>query len=161
MHEADGIFFEELNSNPAEFLFEFFRPGAASMPPISPAAAASLRNLQVSRLEANIGLLRRKQEEFNRKIDEYVQGLRGLIQSLADPAEPGSDPPQRGGGTQVACLGCGSVRLFSDIQVISRHEPAPSTPGPIGLMVEQCGCLKKGTFRCPTCGDQHLSVREK
>jgi len=161
MQETDGIFFEELDSNAAEFLSELFRPGSASRLAVSPAAAVSLRNLQVSRLEANIGFLRTKQAEFNRKIDEYVQGLRALIQSLADPAQPENDPPAKGGGTQVACLGCGSLKLFSDIQVISRQESPDSSPGPIGVIVDQGGQLRKGNFRCPTCGDQHLSIREK
>jgi len=158
--DAGGIFFEELSSSPAEFLSELSRPGNSTR--ISPAAAAALRDHQVSRLEANIGILRKKQEEFNRKLEEYVQGVRALIQSLNSPLErEGETPEGIRGGTQVSCLGCGAVKVFKDIRLITGQDSPDSIPRPTELIVDRGGTIKKGIFHCPTCGHQHLLIREK
>ena len=157
MDSASGIFFEELTANPADLLFELTRPEYATRKTMSPATAEFLRNQQALRLEGNIASLRKKQEEFNRKMEEYIQSLRSLINSLTPPAD--GVAKSRPGGTHVSCLGCGSIKVFSDIQVISSLGLPVSVPRPLELIVATGETIKKGIFHCPTCGNSHLIVR--
>jgi len=73
-----------------------------SGPALGAATALALKQKQVARLEAKIAFLERKQEDLNRKVDEYIQGLRALILSLEQSMKPpGGGAPGEGSQKQV------------------------------------------------------------
>ncbi len=166
METPKAIFFEETSSNPAEFINEIGDSDHYRSKSISPQATKILRRQQVGRLEANIGFLRQKQEEFNRKMEEYIESIRSLIknleQSVAGDATPveAPVPAPAAAGTQVSCLSCGREAVFRDIQVIVARDSTESINAPTELIVEREGLIKKGTFRCSDCGNENLTIRE-
>ena len=166
MKEPKEIYFEEVQASPADLIHELADPeigGAISLPPT---AAVALRRQQVARLEDNIVLLRRKQEEFNRKMEEYIQNIRALIGSLERAiSSDGKAPAGKTGGkhresTQVRCLGCGEEKVFDRLRVIAARESSESITHPTVLIIEDAGRIKKGTFACPKCGNENLLIRK-
>jgi hypothetical protein len=165
MKPTKDIIFEELETTPADILSEIADTGTDKPAAIDPGASRELRRRQVARLEDNIVLLRRKQDEFNRKMEEYVQNIRALIGSLERnlAAEAQESPPparQPVGSTQVRCLSCGQEKVFEDFRVIAARDSEESLDRPTILIVEESGKIKKGTFSCPQCGNENLLIRK-
>ena len=164
MKPAKGIFFSEISADPSEFLGELGDAQLHKGAPLPPAVSAALRRQQVLRLENNIGLLRKKQEDFNRKMEEYIQNLRALIGTLErsmtiEEREPAPAARPRG-GTEVRCLTCGEQKLFRNLRVIAGRESEESLATPTQVIVEDAGRIKKGTFSCPCCGNGNLLIRQ-
>jgi len=164
MKPTDGIYFDEVEANPADLIHELADPEIGKAIPLPRTAATALRRQQVARLEDNIVLLRRKQEEFNRKMEEYIQNIRALIGSLerslsSDERTPAA-PTAPAGSTQVRCLSCGVEKVFGGLRVIAAKESTESITGPTTLIVEEAGRIKKGTFACPRCGNENLLIRK-
>jgi hypothetical protein len=183
-----GIFFEEKGGGGAEVLHELAGPRFRRRGGLSSKGFQLLMEEQRRRLERNIVILRGKQADFNRRMEEYIQSIRALIVSLGKPEEepPGplaaSEGEGRGPGTRVRCLGCGEEKVFPLLVVVAAGGPAPgglpaggfaasngaagSAGGPAAagsageLIVDEEGTLKKGCFSCPRCGNEHLSVRD-
>jgi hypothetical protein len=165
MKPTKDIIFEELETTPADIMNEIAGAGMDRQVPIDRGASRELRRRQVARLEDNIVLLRRKQEEFNRKMEEYIQNIRALIgsleRSLAAEAQAGPEPPRpTAGSTQVRCLSCGQEKVFEDFRVIAARDSEESIDRPTVLIVEESGKIKKGTFSCPQCGNENLLIRK-
>ncbi len=164
MKHAKGIYFSEISSNPSDFLAELNDPHLHKGMPLPPAVASALRRQQVARMENNIGLLRRKQEDFNRKMEEYIQNIRALIGTLERSMaseERDAAPAARGpGGTEVRCLTCGDVKHFRNLRVIVGRDSEESLARPTQVIVDDGGKIKKGTFSCPSCGDESLLIRK-
>jgi hypothetical protein len=166
MNQPKGIYFEEVQANPADLIHDLADPEIGKMVPIPFTAAIALRRQQVARLEDNIVLLRRKQEEFNRRMEEYVQNIRALIGSIersiaADERSPAPEGRPAGAScTQVRCLGCGEEKVFDHLRVIAARESSESITQPTVLIVEDDGKIKKGTFACPKCGNENLLIRK-
>ncbi len=159
-----GIYFEEVPASPADLLSEVASSGQKRRTALSSSAARTLRRQQVSRLGENIVLLRRKQEEFNRKMEEYIQNIRALAGSLerslgAEEREPDSETGRRlREGTQVRCLSCGEETEFQDLTVLVDCDGSES--GADLLIVDDGGELRKGSFSCPLCGNENLLIRK-
>lgn len=164
------IRFNELTSSTGEFLHEMNAPDLLRPGRLSQGVVRSLREEQVERLRRNISVLRHKQDEFNRRIDEYVANLEQLILGLerrsSDPAPPGreSQRPRDGDpeldiGTTVRCLRCGVSHHFDGLTVISARESDESLDSPTQCYVHLDGSLRKGVFRCESCGSEALQIR--
>ncbi len=166
MDTGKAIFFEETSSNPAEFISELGDSRLYRSKSVSAQTTRILRRQQVGRLEANIDFLRQKQNEFNRKMEEYIESIRSLIRSLEQSVAGETTPLDArpiaapAFGTQVKCLLCGREAVFRDIQVIVARDSMDSIQAPTELIVERGGLIKKGSFRCPECGNENLSIRE-
>jgi hypothetical protein len=165
MKPTKDIIFEELETTPTDILNEIAETGMEKQAQIDPEASRELRRRQVARLEDNIVLLRRKQEEFNRKMEEYIQNIRALIGSLernlAAEARVGPAPVRMTvGSTQVRCLSCGQEKVFEDFRVIAARDSEESLDRPTVLIVEESGKIKKGIFSCPQCGNENLLIRK-
>ena len=169
-----GIFFQELSAQASEFLHELADPDLVRARSLPPAVAAKLRTEQVRKLEANIATLREKQEQFNRRMEEYVVNLRRLIASLevASRRDEGRDPsidavgPSDAGdaggacrGTRVCCQHCESERVFEEIRILFARESADSIHRPTECYVDDAGTIKKGVFFCSRCGGETLTIR--
>jgi hypothetical protein len=165
MKPIKGIFFSEISANPSEFLGEVWDGELHKGAPLPASVSSALRREQVARLTNNIGLLRKKQEEFNRKIEQYIQNLRALIGTLERSMTPEERDPASAaeprGGTEVRCLTCGEEKLFRDLRVIAGRESEESFTNPTQVIVEDGGKIKKGTFACPRCGNGNLLIRRK
>jgi len=166
MKSTKGIIFEEIQANPTDLLQDLADPELRKCLQFPASAARALRKQQVSRLEENILLLRRKQEEFNRKMEEYIQNIRSLIgsleRSIALQEREGKDTLSRPiqEGTQVRCLSCGEEKTFGELRVLVARDSAESFSHPTEVIVEQDGRIKKGTFTCPQCGNENLLIRK-
>ena len=106
----ESIFFQESSSDSAEFLHELSDPNLLRPPSFSPAAAIQLRKEQVRKLQENIRVLRKKQAEFNDKMEDYIANLNRLIESLersitTDLSRVPADGAHSG-ATHVRCLKC-------------------------------------------------------
>ena len=159
MEPTQGIFFEETSGEPGDFR-ALADPGLPGRP-ISPQTVLALKQSQVARLETNVVFLRKKQEEFNRKVEEYVQSIRALILSLkngagAEARGAGTGPA----GTEVRCLTCGAAKVFGEILVVQARDSLTCLSRPTELIVDDAGQIKKGSFRCPRCGNGNLLIRE-
>ena len=160
------IQFREIEIDSTNLLREIGTPGLKKNFKLPPQVAQELRRQQIHRLEENITLLRKKQEEFHHKMEDYVSSLRGLIKNLQQgaPTRTVSDKALEAkvsAGTYVRCVGCGTEHVFSNLDVLFAHEPEDMFTKPIEVIVQQEGKLKKGTFRCPRCGDCNLSIRPR
>jgi hypothetical protein len=164
MEATRGICFEEARCGPVHL------PGEAALgrapgSRLSQKAVQSVKRHQVERLKINIGFLRRKQERFNRKLEEYIQGIRALILALEESlvagegADRAAPPEERRAGTRVCCLGCGEERLFAGLKVLHQRDSAGAVGGTGTVIVEERGAIKKGRFRCLACREESLSIR--
>lgn len=160
------IRFQELSSTATEFLHELNDPDLVRAPNLAPAVVSLLRREQVEKLQQNIELLRRKQEEFNSRMEEYISNLRRLVESLQKKAaEEGALPPRRppgyAAGTVVNCSRCGCEERFSGLTVIFARESSDALDRPTQCYVSDEGKIKKGIFRCESCGSDALVIRSQ
>lgn len=158
------IQFQELSTSAAEFLHELNDPGLLRNQKIPPAAHRALRNQQILKLKDNISVLVQKREEFNRKMEDYIRNLEALIRSLqksVDVEALGLEPSALGAGhgTSVRCLSCETEQIFRDLQIIFARESEESIALPTQVYVLSQGVLKKGQFRCGSCGTESLVIR--
>jgi hypothetical protein len=164
-----SIRFEETSTNTSEILHEMSLPSLKRNFSLPAQTAMDLRRYQIVRLEENIQVLRQKQEEFHRKMEDYIASIRNLINNLRrgldSPA--GSEAPapapriDAAAGTHVRCIGCGDEKDFPDVEVLYAKEPEDFLAQPTEVIVQQRGQLKKGIFRCPSCGDCNITIRPK
>jgi hypothetical protein len=161
IHANEFILFRETNSDPGEFIHELNDPDLLRMRSLSPPASVQLRREQVARLERNIELLRAKQVEFNRKMDEYIVNLARLIESLEKgiAADESRCPGEPHRGTHVRCLRCQAQRTFRRLEIIVARESDDSLTSPTECYVSEMGKLKKGVFYCLSCGSEALVIR--
>ena len=160
------IHFQEMEIPSTELLREIGAPGLKKNFKLPPQVAQELRRQQIHRLEENITLLRKKQEEFHHKMEDYIGSLRSLIKNLQQGTPALSVPDadseaKENPGTYVRCVGCGTEHVFTNLDVLFADEPEDMFTKPIEVIVQQEGKLKKGTFRCPRCGDCNLSIRPR
>ena len=164
MPPPQNIQFLESSSSPKEFLHELNDPNLLRTKALPRSAKIELRRQQIVKLRENIRVLGTKREELNRKMDDYIRNLQGLISSLertmrseqSQVAETGSDVPP---GTQVRCLACETERVFRDLQVIFARESDESLSLPTEVYVLTAGAIKKGRFACSACGTESLVIR--
>ncbi len=164
-----SIRFEEISTDTNEILHEMSLPGLKRNFRLPPQTAVDLRRHQIARLEENIQVLRKKQEEFHRKMEDYIASLRSLINNLRRgldrPASPEAPAAAAGldaaAGTHVRCVGCGAEKDFPDVDVLYAKEPEDFLAQPTEVIVQHQGQLKKGIFRCPNCGDCNITIRPK
>ena len=158
-----SIRFEEISANTSELLQEMTLPGLKRSGRLPAHTAAELRKHQIARLEENIQILRKKQAEFHRKMEDYIGSIRNLIDNLRrGPASPESaGAPENFMGTLVRCVGCGAEKEFPDVEVLFAKEPEDFLTQPTEVIVQQQGQLKKGIFKCPNCGDCNITIRPK
>jgi hypothetical protein len=163
---SSGIRFEEARLDPAAIARELADLRERKEAPLPGAAARTLRRQQMGRLETNIRLLRKKQEEFNRKMEEYIQNIRALIGSLEreeaaeDGAGPAGETPEPSAGTHVRCLGCGEEKMFDGVRVISPGSRS-SLDRAADFVVDDGGTIRKGRFSCARCGSGNLVIRRQ
>ncbi len=158
------IRFEERQVDMGDLLREIGTPGMKKSFKLPAHVATELRRHQITRLEENIAILRKKQEEFHSKMEDYIKSLRRLIANLEkglESAEPEPAPKETSSGTHVRCIGCGSEQVFDDIDVLFAREPEDMFAGPTEVIVRRGGGLRKGSFRCPRCGDCNLSIKPR
>ena len=165
MTSRSEIFFEEAtNVDTAELLDQLTDPEAYRRKAIPLPCAHVLKRQQIDKLQANIQVLRRKQEEFTRRMDDYIQNIHGLIRalegSMREEANSAAFRESVTGGTQVRCVGCGSEKKFDSVLILSARDSADAIHHPTEVVVDDNGTLRKGTFRCPSCGNQQLLIRD-
>lgn len=154
----DGIVFLELSSRAADFLHELSDPGVVRPEALAPEIVEELRAEQIARLRENIVSLRQRQDEFNRKIDEYVGNLERLIRSLEAAPENARNGRGRS-ATHVTCPRCAAERDFPHLRIIFARESDESFLSPTDCYVSDHGRLVKGRFRCTACGAESLTIR--
>lgn len=168
--DSTTINFEELKSDAAQLMQELGSPDALKNLRVPFPVAVELRKHQIARLEDNITILRRKQDEFNRKMEDYISSLTRLIANLRRGVQRDSKKPAVGepapaaeklGGTHVRCVGCGAERDFIDVNVLVALEPEDYLARPTEVIVQKAGQLKKGFFSCPRCGEYNLTIRPR
>lgn len=161
--ESTDILFEEIETGTARLMQELASPEARKNRKIPFPVAAKLRQHQVARIEENIRVLRGKQAEFNRKMEDYVKSLEGLLTSLQESLDKGEDSPESStsgaGGTYVRCIGCGTEKRFEDIHVLVALEPEDVLTRPTEVIAQVGEDLRKGLFRCPHCGSDNMTIR--
>jgi hypothetical protein len=170
--DSTTIQFEEIQADIGELVQQIGMPGAERNGELPFSLSVELRKLQIKRLEENIGLLRRKQEEFHRRMENYVGSLKKLIDSLQQgltrdlreqkdkDSEAASDcATVKIQGTVVRCVGCGAEKKFPEVNVLVALEPDEFLTRPTEVIVQDDGQLKKGFFKCPRCGDCNLTIK--
>ncbi len=163
--ESPIIQFEELQADANQLLRELRSPQTQKNLRVPVPVAEQLRRQQIERLRENIAVLRQKQLEFNGKMKDYIMGLERLIENLESGESAGTDPSAESeassGGTHVRCVGCGSERLFPDVDVLVAMEPEEFLTRPTEVIVQRAGQLKKGYFNCPSCGGYNLTIKPR
>lgn len=159
------IQFQEISVRATEFFHELSDPGLLRSGEMPPRATLEIRKQQIARLRENILLLTAKREEFNRKMDEYIENLKALIRSL----EKNISRELKGGAqdaaatgehsTLVRCLKCDSQRLFKEMQIVFARESDESLCLPTEVYVLEGSALKKGLFLCDACGPGNMVIR--
>lgn len=163
---SKGIFFQEISGDTSEFLHELSDPDLVRAQSIPSEVSARLRGAQVEKLQLNISTLRKKQAEFNRKMDDYVGNLERLIRSLESvtPAQtnaaPGVEGPENQ-TTMVRCQNCEDERTFDDLNVLFARESEESIHQPTECYVSKSGEIKKGVFFCSSCGGETLTIQSQ
>lgn len=159
------IQFQEISVRATDFFHELSDPALLRGGEMPPRATVELRKQQIARLRENILLLTAKREEFNRKLDEYIENLKSLIRSLERSisrelrrSSQDSDP-STAHATLVRCLSCDHERVFKHMQVIFARESDESISLPTEVYVLDGTALKKGLFRCDSCGAGNLVIR--
>ena len=162
MDAQKGIVFEEANLGPEDFLNRLTEPGQIKRKVLPPGSAQAIHRRQLARLQKNIEVLRKKQKEFNQKIEEYVGSLESLIlnfnRSMVHESPPGEGSLP--GGTRVRCINCGREKVFEKMLVLLARDSTESITQPTALIVDDGGEIKKGTFRCPTCGNYQFQIQD-
>jgi hypothetical protein len=158
-----SIQFKEVSSRAADFLHELNDPEILRNRKIPPAASIELRKEQVARLRENIGVLEAKRDEFNRKMEEYIQNLASLVRGIEKGIAAESNKLESGAAvgqdTLVRCLGCESEAIFRGLQIIFARESNESFTLPTEVYVLEGARLKKGHFSCSACGSERLVIR--
>jgi hypothetical protein len=164
----DIVFLEE-RGQLAEALALLGGPGGARSP-LHTATARFLRERQLERLRGRIHFLRKKQEELNRRVEEYVQSLHSLMRTVETGPHgertrgadrPGGGSPRTGeAGTRVRCRGCGCERTFEGLLVVHSAE-RKGLPGGGPVVVDDHGTLRRGAFCCRRCGECYLAVEDR
>ncbi|HVR76553.1 MAG TPA: hypothetical protein VMT52_19645 [Planctomycetota bacterium] len=162
---SQKIEFQETSASATDFLHELNDPDLLRNRVIPPRAALELKRQQILKLRSNITFLVAKREEFNRKMDDYVRNFESLVQRLEaglspaggpDASSPGAAARQ---GTNVRCLACDTEHVFRELQIIFARESEESIASPTEVYVLDGGVLKKGHFRCGSCGPSSLVIR--
>ena len=162
MQPKPRIEFQETAVSATDFLHELHDPGLLRSGALPPHVAAELRRQQVQRLRENISLLVAKRDEFNRKMETYIENLRALIRSIEKSISVGLDVKDDEGGlkaTLVRCMSCDTQRTFQELRIIFARESDESLARPTVLYVIEGSALKKGHFRCNSCGAENLVIR--
>ena len=160
-----SIQFREVSGRAADFLHELNDPEILRNRKIPTVASIELRKEQIARLRDNISVLEAKRDEFNRKMEEYIQNLatlvRGIEKGIAAEAEKAGDDPGAtpGHDTRVRCLGCECEAVFRGLQIIFARESNESFTLPTEVYVLEGTRLKKGHFSCTSCGSERLVIR--
>ncbi len=159
--ETPQIVFEEITIATGKLMQELASPEARKNRKVPFPVASQLRQHQITRIEENIQVLRRKQAEFNKKMEDYVQSLESLLKSLQEggDAQADSEDLEDPGGTYVRCIGCGLERQFEEVHVLVALEPEDYLAEPTEVIVQKEGELKKGLFKCPQCGNSNMTIR--
>ena len=165
MSDKPSIHFCELSASAKDFVHELNDPSILRNQQMPPAASIEIRKHQVERLKANIEVLVTKREEFNRKMEDYIQNLNSLIRSiekriLTDGDKLGDGVAElAGSATRVRCLGCGKEVEFEGVQILFARESEDSFTRPTNVYVLDNGQIRKGHFSCQSCGDESLVIR--
>ncbi len=165
MAAKQTIRFQEISVSATDFLHELNDPNLIKTREIPGEALAALRRKQIHRLRENIVLLTAKREEFNRKLDDYIENLRSLMRAIEESirreleASPQAARESERPATVVRCLSCDAQRVFKEIQVIYAKESEDSLTAPTALYVLDGTTFKKGHFVCESCGEGHLVIR--
>lgn len=165
MSAQPTIRFQETSATATDFLHELNDPALLKTREMPPQAAVALRRKQIHRLRENIVLLTAKREEFNRKLDDYIENLRNLIRTIESGLREELEKAARSAAegeakaTVVRCLSCDAQRVFKDIQVLYAKECDDSLEAPTAVYVLEGTTFKKGHFVCDSCGDGHLVIR--
>lgn len=170
--DSTTIHFEEIQADIGELVQQIGAPGAERNGELPFSISVELRKMQIKRLEENIGVLRKKQEEFHRRMENYVSSLKNLIDSLQQgltrdlrehKEQPDRNEASKAGvqlhGTVVRCVGCGAEKKFPDVNVLVALEPDEFLTRPTEVIVQDEGQLKKGYFKCPRCGECNLTIK--
>ena len=131
-----------------------------------PGATIELRRQQILKLQESITVLTTKREEFQRKMEDYITSLKELIGGLErsilseiEKAGSGGDGALAAASIHVRCLRCEAEKVFEEIQIIFARESDESLSLPTQVYVLDAGVLKKGQFRCESCGTESLVIR--
>ena len=166
--DSATIRFEEIQTNLSELVQQISTPGGERNGKLPFSLSVELRKMQMKRLEENIGVLRKKQQEFKRRMESYIGGLQKLIASVdqglaRDQREHQEEEEQENSkdstGTLVRCVGCGSETEFPDVNVLVALEPGEYLSSPTQVIIEEGGKLKKGVFKCPGCGECQMTIK--
>jgi len=162
---SQKIEFQETSASATDFLHELNDPALLRNRVIPPRAALELKRQQILKLRSNITFLAAKREEFNRKMDDYVRNFEALVSRL-EAGLPATGEPEDSGpgagvrpGTNVRCLTCDTEHVFRELQIIFARESDESIASPTEVYVLDGGVLKKGHFRCGSCGPSGLVIR--
>jgi hypothetical protein len=165
MHTRERIEFEEVSSRAKDFLHELNDPSLLRAKNLPPEVSVEIRRQQILKIQENISVLLAKREEFNRRMDEYMENLKSLMRSIERGLEdetkrvlPRGDSTD-GAATMVRCLNCDTQRVFKDLQVVFARESEESFMKPTEVYVLSDRRLKKGRFRCASCGAENLLIR--
>ncbi len=163
---SKGIFFQEISSDTSEFLHELSDPDLVRAQSIPSEVSAHLRSAQVEKLQHNVETLRNKQNDFNRKMDDYVGNLERLIQSLESSKSSAAKAidatlAEESSVTRVTCQSCEDQRTFDDLNVLFARESEDSIHQPTQCYVSKSGEIKKGVFFCSSCGGETLTIQSK
>lgn len=165
MPAHETIRFQETSATATDFLHELNDPALLKAREMPAQAVVALRRKQIHRLRENIVLLTAKREEFNRKLDDYIENLRNLIRAIENGIRDELEMAARSAAegepkaTVVRCLSCDAQRVFKDIQVLYAKESDDSLEEPTAVYVLEGTTLKKGHFVCDSCGEGHLVIR--
>ena len=166
--DSSTIRFEEIQTDLAELVQQISTPGGERNGKLPFSLSVELRKMQMKRLEDNVRVLRKKQQEFNHRMESYIGGLEKLIatveQGLArDQSEHQEEEEQASSetstGTLVRCVGCGSEGEFPHVNVLVALEPGEFLSSPTQVIIEEGGKLKKGVFKCPGCGECQMMIK--
>jgi len=165
MSDKSSIHFCEMSASAIDFVHELNDPSILRNQQMPPEASIEIRKHQVARLKANIDVLVAKREEFNRKMEDYIQNLNSLIVSIEKRIVNDSDKLETqaadvvGAATRVRCLGCEDEVEFEGVQVLFAKESEDSFTRPTDVYVLDNGQIRKGHFSCQACGDESLVIR--
>lgn len=159
------IEFRESSTTATDFLHELNDPALLRSRVLPPRATRELRKQQLARLRENIGVLTRKRDEFNRKMEHYIENLRALIRSVEKSVKSEGEERPEGGdpagtpSTLVRCLGCDTQQFFRRLEIVFARESEDAFDNPTEVYVLDAGDLKKGHFTCRACGERNLVIR--
>ena len=158
------IEFQEVSHVATDFLHELNDPALLRGANLPSTVVVELRKHQVLRLKENISLLVGKREEFNRKMESYIENLRALVRSIektvcSEIERFAGDEASQNQATLVRCMSCDTQQLFKELQIVFARESEDSLASPTDVYVLQGSVLKKGHFSCHECGATNLVIR--